>query len=162
VLAESAFDDVIRKSPAHWCGELHEMKQQTARSISFGRILWTACILAIVTVTGKPAQANTVNYVIHDNSDLYDTGAPAPLSVTGKFSFDTATTTISNFTLKLTGDSAIEGTYTDTSNPQLDDPSSSLPQIVVHGPAADGRIANIRLQLNGIGGFGPYAIVKGY
>jgi len=140
------------------------MKGQTARSISFGRILWLVGMLAIATDAGKLAHAATTNYIIENNGGLYDFGAPGPLSVTGKFTFDTATTALPTVQLTFTADfkgySALAGTYTNTSNPYVNY-AGGQPQIIFQGPDSGGRLVGIVLNLSGFGGFGPYEILGG-
>ena len=140
------------------------MKQQTARPISLGGILWLVGMLAIATGTGKVAHAATINYIIENHGGLYDFGAPGPLSVTGKFSFDTATTALSTFQLTFKADfngySALAGTYTNTSNPYVNY-AGGQPQIIFQGPDFGGRLVGIVLNLSDFGDFGPYEILGG-
>jgi len=134
------------------------MKRRTAGAISRTRAIWIASLLTVAA--SATAQASLINYVIHNNGGLYDLQAPAPLTVTGGFSFDTATTTLSNFNVTFRGDSAVAGTYTDMSNPFLYD-DDVQPVISFEGPAADGRLVRLRLKLSGLGDFGPYKILEG-
>ncbi len=133
------------------------MKRRTAGTISRARAIWVAGLLTVAA--SATAQASSISYVIHSNGGLYDSQAPALLTLTGGFTFDTATTTFSNFNVTFTGDSAVAGTYTNTSNPFLYD--DVQPVISFEGPAADGRLVRLRLKLSGLGDFGPYEILEG-
>jgi hypothetical protein len=64
------------------------MKQRIARSISLGRILWAAGILAAVTGTEKPAQATAINDaagggMVHESHR--DKGAKVPSDIQAVF-----------------------------------------------------------------------------
>jgi hypothetical protein len=76
---------------------MHKMKQQTARSISIGGMLWIAGALAMALGSVTHAQASPLHYVIDNNGGLINPFQEQQVAVSGNFDYDPATRSFTNF-----------------------------------------------------------------
>jgi hypothetical protein len=112
------------------------MKKRNAGTLSLARAVWIAGLLT-VTVAAT-AQASSINYEIHNNGGLLannedSPGANTPVSITGRFAYDTSTMAITEFDMTVTTEAPFNGTFTDDSQPYFED------SLLYVYPIMDGR-----------------------
>jgi hypothetical protein len=98
---------------------MHEMKQQTARSISLGGMLCIASAFAMALGSVTHAQASPIPYVIDNNGGLIEPFQLQQVAVSGNFDYDPATKSFTNFDVTFTTALAFGGKYTEESEPSL-------------------------------------------
>jgi hypothetical protein len=98
---------------------MHEMKQQTARSISIGGMLWIAGALAMALGSVTHAQASPIHYVIDNNGGLINPFQQQQVAVSGNFDYDPAAGSFTNFDVTFSTVLEFGGKYTEEGEPTL-------------------------------------------